>query len=136
VTSAGTVYVADTGNHTLRVVTAAGAVTTLAGAAGVSGIADGVGGEARFAYPYGVALDSSGNMYIADHDNNTIRKMNPAGGVTTLAGAAGISGSADGAGGAARFSGPAGVAVDGSGNVLRGRRGQHVHSQKSPPTAR
>jgi sugar lactone lactonase YvrE len=117
VTSAGTVYVADTGNHTLRVVTAAGAVTTLAGAAGVSGIADGVGGEARFAYPYGVAVDSSGNLYIADHDNNTIRKMNPAGGVTTLAGAAGISGSADGAGGAARFSGPAGVAVDGGGNV-------------------
>ena len=117
VTSAGTIYVADTGNHTLRVVTAAGAVTTLAGGAGVSGIADGVGGEARFAYPDGVAMDGAGNLYIADHDNHTIRKMNPAGGVTTLAGAAGIPGSADGAGGAARFSGPTGVAVDGSGNV-------------------
>ena len=117
VTGAGTVYVVDTGNHTLRVVTAAGAVTTLAGAAGVSGIADGYGGEARFAYPDGVASDSSGNLYIADHDNHTIRKMNPAGGVTTLAGAAGISGNSDGTGSAARFNGPTGVAVDSSGNV-------------------
>ena len=117
VTSSGTVYVADTGNHALRVVTAAGAVTTLAGAAGVSGVADGYGGEARFAYPHGVASDNSGNLYIADHDNHTIRKMNPAGGVTTLAGAAGIPGNTDGTGSAARFNGPTGVAVDSSGNV-------------------
>jgi hypothetical protein len=117
VTGAGTVYVADTGNHTLRVVTSAGVVTTLAGATGLPGIADGVGGEALFSYPYGITMDASGNLYIADHDNNTIRRMNTAGGVTTLAGAAKISGSADGVGGAARFNGPAGVAVDGSGNI-------------------
>ncbi len=117
VTSAGTVYVADTCNHTLRVVTAAGSVSTLAGATGTSGFLDGNGQAALFAYPGGVAIDGAGNLYIADHNNHTIRKMNTSGSVTTLAGAAGISGSADGVGGAARFNGPTGVAVDGSGNV-------------------
>ncbi|MDO8545551.1 MAG: NHL repeat-containing protein [Opitutaceae bacterium] len=117
VNSLGTIYVADTGNHTLRVVTAAGAVGTLAGAAGVSGSTDGSGSGALFAYPDGVAVDGSGNLYIADHDNHTIRKVNTSGGVTTLAGVAGLSGSADGVGGAARFNAPTGVAVDGGGNV-------------------
>ncbi len=117
VTGAGLVYVADTGNHTLRAITAAGVVSTLAGATGLSGVADGAGSAALFAYPGGVAIDGAGNLYIADHNNHTIRKMNSAGSVTTLAGAAGISGSADGAGGVARFNGPTGVAVDGSGNV-------------------
>jgi sugar lactone lactonase YvrE len=117
VTSTGTVYVADTGNHTLRTVTAAGAASTLAGATGLSGIADGFGGEALFAYPDGVAVDGAGNLFVADHNNHTIRKVSSAGQVTTFAGAAGISGSADGTGGGARFNGPTGVAVDGSGNV-------------------
>lgn len=117
VTGAGTIYVADTGNHTLRVVTPGGTVSTLAGATGLVGIADGFGGEALFAYPYGVAIDGSGNLFIADHNNHTIRKMSPAGQVTTFAGSAGLSGSADGVAGAARFNGPTGVAVDGSGNV-------------------
>lgn len=118
VTASGTAYVADTGNHSLRVVSAAGIVTTLAGATGLTGIADGLGGDARFAYPNGVALDSAGNLYIADHNNHTIRKMTPAGLVSTLAGAAAISGNTDGLGAAARFNGPTGVAVDGSGNVF------------------
>lgn len=116
-TSAGTVYIADTGNHTLRVVTPAGGVGTLAGAIGLSGLADGFGGEALFAYPGGIAFDGAGNLYIADHNNHTIRKMSPSGQVTTLAGAATIPGSADGVGGSARFNGPAGVAVDSGGNV-------------------
>ena len=118
VTASGVAYVADSGNHTLRVVTAAGAVTTLAGASGLSGVADGLGADALFAYPDGVAVDGSGNLYIADHNNHTIRKMSPAGQVTTLAGAAGVAGNTDGVGSAARFSGPTGVAVDGSGNVF------------------
>ena len=117
VTGGGAVYVADTGNHSLRAITAAGVVSTLAGAAGLSGTVDGGGSAALFAYPGGIAIDGSGNLYIADHDNHTIRKMNSSGGVTTLAGAAKIPGSADGVGGAARFNGPTGVAVDGSGNV-------------------
>lgn len=117
VSGSGTMYVADTGNHAIRTVTAAGAVTTLAGATGLVGSADGFGTDARFAYPNGIAFDSAGSLYIADHDNHTIRKMSTAGQVTTLAGSAGLSGSADGVGGAARFNGPTGVAVDGGGNI-------------------
>lgn len=116
-TSNGTVYVADTGNHTVRVVASGGAVTTLAGATGAAGTADGTGGSASFGYPDGMAVDAAGTLYVADHNNQTIRKITAAGAVSTLAGAAGISGSADGPGGVARFSGPAGVAVDGLGNV-------------------
>jgi hypothetical protein len=116
-TSAGTIYVADTGNHTLRIVTASGSVTTLAGNIGLIGIADGVGGEALFAYPAGLSVDGSGTVYVADHNNHTVRKVTAGGAVTTFAGAAGVNGSADGQGGAARFNGLTGVAVDTSGNV-------------------
>lgn len=117
VTGAGLVYVGDTGNHTLRVVTAAGSVSTLAGSTGSAGSSDGTGRDALFSYPGGVAVDGPGNLYVADHDNHTIRKVNTSGVVTTFAGAAGVAGSADGTGGAARFNGPTSVAVDGGGNV-------------------
>lgn len=117
VTGTGTVYVADTGNHSIRTVAAGGSVSTLAGAVGLTGVADGVGGEALFAYPAGLAVDASGTLYIADHNNHTVRKLAAGGAVTTLAGSAGISGSADGQGSAARFNGLTGVAVDGAGNV-------------------
>ena len=113
----GNVYVADTGNNTIRKITPAGVVSTLAGMAGSSGSADGTGSAARFYYPFGVAVDGSGNVYVADTYNNTIRKITPAGVVSTLAGTAGSSGSADGTGSAAQFYYPCGVAVDGSGNV-------------------
>lgn len=116
-TSAGTVYVADTGNHMLRIVTPAGGVTTLAGATGVAGAVDGFGSQVRFAYPGGVSIDGAGALYIADHNNHTVRRMGAAGAVTTLAGVPGIAGSADGLGSIAKFSGPTGVAADGSGNV-------------------
>src|SRR5438874_3911355 len=74
VDSAGNAYVADTGNHTIRKVTPAGVVTTLAGLAGSDGSTDGTGSVARFYYPHGVATDSSGNVYVADTYNHTIRK--------------------------------------------------------------
>jgi Dockerin type I domain/NHL repeat len=117
VDGSGNVYVGDTNNETIRTITPAGVVTTLAGTAPVAASADGTGSAARFYYPSGVAVDGSGNVYVADEGNNTIRKITPAGVVTTLAGTAGSSGSADGTGSAARFYYPSGVAVDGSGNV-------------------
>jgi DNA-binding beta-propeller fold protein YncE len=84
----------------------------------MSGSADGTGSAARFNGPQGVAVDGAGNVFVADTNNNTIRKVTPAGVVTTLAGTAGLSGSADGTGAAARFNGPSGVAVDVAGNVF------------------
>jgi hypothetical protein len=117
VDGAGNVYVADTYNHTIRKITPAGVVTTLAGQALSSGSADGTGGDARFDFPLGLAVDGAGNVYVADTNNNTIRKITPAGVVTTLAGLAGSTGGANGTGSAARFNDPSGVAVDGAGNV-------------------
>jgi hypothetical protein len=117
VDGADNVYVADTNNSTIRKITSAGVVTTLAGAAGASGSANGAGAAASFTFPQGVAVDGAGSLYVADTGNNTIRKISSAGVVTTLAGTAGISGSANGIGAAASFKLPGGVAVDGAGNV-------------------
>ena len=117
VDSAGSVYVADTSNNTIRKIASSGAVSTLAGLPGSSGSADGTGGAARFYQPFGVAVDNGGNVYVADYHNSTIRKITPAGVVSTLAGLAGNPGSDDGTGSAARFGGPSGVAVDSAGNV-------------------
>lgn len=114
---AGNVFVSDYFNYTIRKITPAGVVTTLAGLAGQRGSADGSGSTARFSAMGTMATDSAGNVYVADIDNRTIRKITPAGVVTTLAGLAGQSGSADGTGAAARFSAPEGVATDSSGNV-------------------
>jgi hypothetical protein len=113
----GNVYVADSGNYTIRKVTSAGVVTTLAGSPGVWGSADGTGSAAQFGYPTGVAADGAGNVYVADSWNNTIRKVTSAGVVTTLAGSPGVSGSVDGTGGNALFNGPTCVAVDSTNNV-------------------
>ena len=117
VDSAGNIYVADALNHTIRKITSAGVVTTLAGLAGTSGSADGTGSAARFKFPYGVAVDSAGNVYVGDTGNNTIRKITSTGVVTTLAGLAGTSGSADGTGSGAQFHQPESLAVDSAGNI-------------------
>lgn len=115
---AGNLYVADRGNHTIRMMTPDGVVTTLAGMPRQNGTNDGVGSAARFSSPTGVAVDGAGNVYVADSGNNTVRKVTPAGVVTTLAGRAdGHSGSSDGVGSAARFLRPYGVAVDGATNL-------------------
>ena len=114
---AGAIFVADTYNRTLRQVTAVGVVTTLAGLAGNPGSTDGTGSAARFYDPLGVAVDGAGNLYVADSSNHTLRKATTAGVVTTLAGLAGSSGNADGAGSAARFNLPFGVAADDAGNL-------------------
>jgi len=134
VDSAGNVYVADTGNNAIRMVSPAGVVTTLAGLGGLQnqGTADGTGSAARFDWPYGVAADSAGNVYVADSGNNTIRKVSPAGVVTTLAGLAPSSGSADGIGSAARFDYPTGVAADSAGNAYVADSRNHTIRLVSP----
>lgn len=122
---AGNVYVADTGNHRVRKIDAMGNVTTLAGGGTVGGVAsghaDGQGTAATFSTPTGVAVDASGNVYVADYFNHLIRKIDPRGNVTTLAGGGAVggigAGYADGKGSAATFDGPTGVAVDTAGNV-------------------
>jgi len=116
VDSAGNVYVADLGNHTIRKVTAAGVVTTLAGTAGMSGSTDGTGAAARFNVPAGVAVDSAGNVYVADRDNGTIRKVTPTGITTTVAGTAGVLGIVLGA--TPRLGEPRGLAIVGDSIVL------------------
>ena len=113
----GNVYVADVDNSTIRKITPSGAVTTLAGSAG-QGYADGTGSAAQFYYPEDMAIDGSGNLYVVDSDNCTIRKVTPAGVVTTIAGTPGDIGSADGTGPAAQFYYPYGVALDGNGNLF------------------
>ena len=115
--ASGNLYVADTGQNVIRKVTPAGVVTTFAGLANTPGSTDGVGSSARFRVPEGLALDASGNLYVSDRNNHTIRKVTPAGVVTTLAGLAGTSGSSDGTGAGARFNRPLGLAVDRAGNV-------------------
>jgi sugar lactone lactonase YvrE len=120
----GNLYVADLGNHIIRKITPDGTVTTLAGS-GISGFADGIGTAAQFSGPQGIALDAAGNIYVADQATQRIRKITPAGVVSTLAGSgvhvpfAGVAGGfADGDGATAKFYLPKGVAVDASGNVF------------------
>lgn len=121
VDGSGNVYVADTYNDTIRKISAAGVVATYAG--GIKGSLDGtVTGDfitdPEFNLPYGVAADASGNVFVADGYNHTIRKITPARVVTTIGGKALTAGTADGIGNTARFSSPHGVAVDALGNVF------------------
>ena len=99
----GNVFVADTYNFSIRKITSAGVVSTIA---------------TSLDLPYGVAVDSAGNVFVAETFASTIRMITPAGVVTTLAGTAGVTGSTDGPGATALFNHPQGVAVDGAGNVF------------------
>lgn len=131
--SLGTLYVADQENHTIRKVTAAGVVSTLAGSPGLSGSQDGTGAAATFNGPMGLVLnESAGYLLVADSRNHTLRKVTMAGVVTTLAGAAGQSGSADGAAAAARFAFPGGLSLDASGNLFVGDFGNAVLRKLTP----
>jgi len=122
----GNLYVADSGNNTIRKVTSAGTnwvVSTIAGTAGSVGSADGTNGSALFNFPSSITVDTSGSLYVADTYNHTIREVAPVGTnwvVSTLAGAAGITGTNDGTGANALFSYPDGITVDGTGNLYVG----------------
>lgn len=124
VDASGIMYVADTYNHTIRKISTTGVVTTLAGTAGLNGSADGSGAAARFYLPMGIATDANSNVYVADYNSQTIRKITPTGVVTTLAGTVNVSGNIDATGSAARFNYPFGIAVDASGNVYSKQWGQ------------
>jgi sugar lactone lactonase YvrE len=117
VDSAGNVYVSDTYNHTIRVIAAGGVVSTLAGQPGVSGTQDGTGSGARFNNPGGLAIGAAGEIYLADTGNSTIRKITPAGVVTTIAGLPGIAGLMDGTGAYAWFNQPDGLTLGADGNL-------------------
>jgi sugar lactone lactonase YvrE len=130
-TEDGTVYVADTNNYTIRSITPAGVVATLAGRSGIGGGSDGTGDEARFGRVYGLAAGPDGNLYLADWDFDTIRRVTRDGVVTTIAGS-GLMGAADGRASAASFSGPIGIAVDAQGNVYVGDVGNHSIRKISP----
>ena len=116
--SSNNLYVGDTGNNIIRKITPSGAVSTLAGSAGNAGSANGTGNMARFDFPFGIAVDTNGNMYVAEGSNEDIRKITPAGVVTTFVGLAGSYGTADGTGSAARFNWPSALAIDANGNLF------------------
>ena len=115
VDASGNVYVADRLNHRIRLISPSGIVTTLAGS-GISGFMDGNGTAAKFNNPSGIAVDASGNVYVADKGNNRIRKITPNGLVTTIAGS-GVAGYSDGFGINSKFNSPTSIIIDGSDNL-------------------
>ena len=121
----GVLYVVDALNSTIRRIAADGTVSTFAGTAGSPGVLDGTGAAARFSTPLGIAIDAGGTLYVAQSVNHTIRKITPAGVVTTLAGSAGQPGSQNGTGTAARFNNPTALAVGADGTVYVADTGNH-----------
>ncbi len=131
----GTAYVCDAFNHTIRKVTPAGVTSTFAGLAGTTGTADGNGTTARFFQPNGIVVDASGNLFVADFGNSSIRKVTPGGDVTTFAGVNGLIGSTDGVGSSARFQNPEGIAIDAAGNLFISDSNNHIIRKITPAGA-
>jgi hypothetical protein len=123
----GSVYVADTGNHTIRRIASDGTVTTVAGQAGVAGFRDGIAKDALLSSPSGIDINEYGEVFIADTGNFIIRKLTTDGRLITIAGTPGVSGYRDGAALKAQFSGVIGLRVvdhtiylaDTANNVIR-----------------
>jgi sugar lactone lactonase YvrE len=115
--AAGNLYIADEQNNLIRKCTANGVVTAFAGSAGNTGTNDGTGTNALFNQPSNLAFDSAGNIFVADTFNHTIRKITPAGLVSTFAGLGGTPGFKNGTGSGALFNQPNGIAFDSSNNL-------------------
>ncbi|GAB4251235.1 MAG: hypothetical protein Kow0027_15100 [Saprospiraceae bacterium] len=113
---AGNLYVADHLTHIIRKISPGGTVTTIAGTPYIPGDQDGTGNQAQFWRPYGLTLDNEGNIIVADEWNHKIRKVTPAGVVTTIAGT-GVKGLTNGPGATATFNYPWDVTVDPEGNI-------------------
>lgn len=133
--SDGTLYVADSGNATIRRIRSNGDVTTLAGKAGAVGYADGAGGDARFSSPIGIALDSKGNLFVADQGNRCVRQIDADGTVITVAGSPGSWGFALGTGDAARFFWINDLVMDANDRMFISDSGNHVVLQATIPGA-
>jgi len=121
----GNFFVADSQNDAIREVTVNGLVSTFAGQLGIPGAVDGTTTGAQFNSPSGLAFDRSGNLFVSDTGNSTVRKITSAGAVTTVAGVAGTSGYADGVAVGALFNSPLGIAVWTNGNVFVADSGNH-----------
>ena len=116
--ASGNLYVSDANNHTIRKVATNGVVSTVAGAAGQDGTSDGDSANARFRNPAELVFDLKGNLFVADSFNQTIRKISTNGIVSTVSGAAGISGTTSGANGVGKFFNPYGIAVAANGSLV------------------
>ena len=116
--SSNELFVCDRGNHTIRKITTGATVSLFAGGGGPSGSINGTGNAARFNHVRSITIDGDGNFYVCDRSNYTIRKITPAGVVTTLAGLANNTGSSDGVGSSARFSSPQGIKYNPKDNNL------------------
>jgi streptogramin lyase len=126
------VFVGDNHHHVVRRITPDGVLLTFAGNLAEAGSTDGVATDARFAGPRGLAIDPSGNLYVADEINCNIRRITPHGLVTTLAGSTGTAGHRDGEGIHAAFGAPRGLAADGDGNVFIADTNNHTIRRLSP----
>jgi sugar lactone lactonase YvrE len=127
---AGNVYVADYGNNLIRKISVVdGTISTVAGKS--LGNVDGVGTAASLNGPRAIAIDGAGNLFVADANNNTIRKIDLTGSVTTFAGT-GKAGNADGSGKAASFNHPSGITIDTNGNLFVADAGNNLVRKITP----
>ncbi|MGD9758822.1 NHL repeat-containing protein [Comamonas thiooxydans] len=133
--AAGNMLVTEFGSHVIRKITPQGVVTTPFGKRSTSGSVDGTGNDATFSFPVGIAIDSSGSIYVANSTTHVIRRITPDGMVKTLAGTPGRSGAKDDVGPAASFNTPYGVAVDAAGNVYVADQFNHKIRKITPTPA-
>jgi sugar lactone lactonase YvrE len=127
-----TLFVGDTGTDRIRQLHLSAVVTSLAGVDGSPGAGDGPAAMAGFHGPTGLAIDTAGNIYVADTENDVIRRLGKDGMVTTIAGTAGQPGFVDGAGSTARFDHPTALALDSLGNLYVADTGNHAIRRIAP----